>query len=475
MKKGIAQKRRWKSGNYGRRGHIFRNVLRISIFLLFISCASFFWIKLIVAGSGIPGEAYIENSIGILSLIVSLVSAILIIVQLKEAGNIQEAEFIVNLNQSFVENEDYAKVYTELEKSDNKGHLEADVSRIQISNYFTFFETIYLLLEQGTIRMKVLDDLFAYRFFLAVHNEKVQKEKMVTSPYNFRNIYYLEEIWRNYRKKAGITIYKDYNCLKNACKRTEIAERNEIAMLSEQERMNREAGRINKIRAYNEIMDSWEKRRKWDAPQEHIIDYDEIMTHVCTADDVGEILKLQAEVIEGLEKKELLRRNTREMFEHCVQRPNLTIGLFHQDKLIAVGIMVYEKDNSEDLSADLEKFEVGKAANFKLVLVKKEYRGLGLQRALMQLIERYAYAQGYTHLCATVSKENQYSLKNIVSEGYQYDHSAVKYGGMNREVYVKDIKTAQKKAGFHNLEKLDNYLFENRSLAVCLYEDDKYI
>lgn len=161
---------------------------------------------------------FVDSIIGILSLFVAAVSVVLIMAQLMEARTLQEAEFIVHLNQTFVDNASYAKMYSELEKSDRE-HIAPALSRIEVSNYLTLFETIYLLVENGAIKMKTLDDLFAYRFFLAVHNESVQKMKLVDAPYNFRNIYYLEYIWIKYREEREFPVYKIENCLFQACKK----------------------------------------------------------------------------------------------------------------------------------------------------------------------------------------------------------------------------------------------------------------
>lgn len=161
---------------------------------------------------------FISNTISLISIVISVIGTVLVIIQLHDSKNIQEAEFIVNLNQAFVDNPEYALVYTKLEESDLHGKVP-DITRIQISNYLTFFETIYLLLGEKVINMRTLNDLFAYRFFLAVHNETVQGMKLVDAPANFRNIYHLEKIWMDYRRKEGLKIYKEENCLEKACER----------------------------------------------------------------------------------------------------------------------------------------------------------------------------------------------------------------------------------------------------------------
>lgn len=168
---------------------------------------------------------FFNDLIATASVVIALVSAILIVLQLYDAKKIQEAEFVLNLNQSFVENETYASVYTRLEKmnalreADPEAEITETIERIETSNYLTFFEAIYLLLQQKVITMKILDDLFAYRFFLAVHSEVFQEKKLVASPYNFRNIYYLEHIWIEYRKENNLSIFREDMSLKNSCER----------------------------------------------------------------------------------------------------------------------------------------------------------------------------------------------------------------------------------------------------------------
>lgn len=167
--------------------------------------------KIISENSG-----YVENTIALLSLVIAAFSVSAIIYQLNQSKRIQEAEFIIHLNQAFVENAGYARVYEELEKSRQESR-EAKLTRVEISNYLTFFETVYILLSQKAISIKNLDDLFAYRFFLAIHDKTIQEMKLVESPYNFRNIYYLEKVWTQYRKENKLPIYHEEDCLYYAC------------------------------------------------------------------------------------------------------------------------------------------------------------------------------------------------------------------------------------------------------------------
>jgi hypothetical protein len=132
-----------------------------------------------------------------------LVSLIVAIRQLGDSKEIARAQFLTELNKSFVENPDYALLYNALQdcrdgicphacKSDDCEKCLLQIKKGIVSNYLTFFETVNLLLEDGVLTLEVIDNLFAYRFFLAVHSKFVQESKIIPQPENFVNIFRLE-------------------------------------------------------------------------------------------------------------------------------------------------------------------------------------------------------------------------------------------------------------------------------------------
>ncbi|MBE6834964.1 MAG: hypothetical protein E7515_01780 [Ruminococcaceae bacterium] len=158
-------------------------------------------------------ERDINLYISICEAIGVLITIALAIAQLSDSKEISRASFIVELNKSFVENEDYKRVYDILQASvdhncDENNYYENDncevsLSKSDISNYLTFFETLYILYRRGVISFDIIDDLFAYRFFLVVHSRAIQKQKLLPQPENFRNIFLLEKEWLSYRVKIG--------------------------------------------------------------------------------------------------------------------------------------------------------------------------------------------------------------------------------------------------------------------------------
>lgn len=166
-------------------------------------------------------ESDINLYISICEAIGVLITIAVAIAQLSDSKEISRASFIVELNKSFVENDDYKRVYDLLQASvdhtcEENNYYESDLSDIDISksdisNYLTFFETLYILYLRGVISFDIIDDLFAYRFFLFVHSRDVQKEKIIPQPENFRNIFLLEKEWLNYRVKIGKNDMKRLN------------------------------------------------------------------------------------------------------------------------------------------------------------------------------------------------------------------------------------------------------------------------
>lgn len=156
------------------------------------------------------------SAVETIGLIASLIIAIW---QLGESTKISRATFITDLNKAFVENKDYIELYnafqscfdmecSKLEKKcsnryDYTATCNLDFPKGQVSNYLTFFETIYILHKSGVISFAIIDDLFAYRFFLAVHSKFVQQIKLKPQPQNFKNIFCLEYEWLRWRENNG--------------------------------------------------------------------------------------------------------------------------------------------------------------------------------------------------------------------------------------------------------------------------------
>lgn len=163
--------------------------------------------------------------------------------QLGDSKEIARAQFLTELNKSFVENPEYARLYNALQdcldgKCSSKKECEENnkcllsIPKGTVSNYLTFFETISLLIDGGVLTFEVIDNLFAYRFFLAVHSKFVQEQKIIPQPENFVNIFKLERKWLDYRKKIG-KIPKAGSVYATNCLETLVDEQTYLTLIGE--------------------------------------------------------------------------------------------------------------------------------------------------------------------------------------------------------------------------------------------------
>ncbi len=138
-----------------------------------------------------------------------LLSICMIIKELNASANIANADFIVKLNIEFLKTEEIMKVYRKLEGSfsyytENEGKWRTanfflgENDKVAIVSYLTYFETIYYLLDRKFIELDDINDMFARRFFIAVHNPEFQDYLLKNNKYH-KNIFILYAKWKHLR------------------------------------------------------------------------------------------------------------------------------------------------------------------------------------------------------------------------------------------------------------------------------------
>ena len=157
----------------------------------------------------------------------------------------------------------------------------------------------------------------------------------------------------------------------------------------------------------------------------------------CQPADLQVIIDLNEAIYTSLPDKSVLRHNSPEMIASCLEEPNVTLGVWDGDLLVAIGMLYVPQCIEEDHFHDLGLQGDYKSANQKLFLVRDRYRGLGLQRTLIREVEKTAIARGYNLLCTTVAPNNDFSINNFLKEGYVYAKTEMKYGGLVRNLYYK--------------------------------------
>jgi len=212
-------------------GNSLKSKEKISIFIGIIIAALFIIVSILFRTVFFGSLDGLNVWISLLSIIGLIDTIAIAIAEFRKSKEISRATFIVELNQTFIENEQYKRVYDALQNClDNKcRHINSgcicdkecmlDIDKSIISNYLTFFETLYILIQRGVVSYDIVDDLFAYRFFLVVHSKLVQQKKLIPQPENFRNIFNLEKEWIQYRIMVGKTKEEEYNKAKKYYKK----------------------------------------------------------------------------------------------------------------------------------------------------------------------------------------------------------------------------------------------------------------
>ena len=110
-------------------------------------------------------------------------------------GKVNEAQFIMDLNDQFITDDKMSKVEHELEKFyakvKDKKENEVDLRRLRdlysidkderqfLVNYLVHLEGIATLVNNGVLRISTITDLMAYRYFIAVNNPVVQELELI--------------------------------------------------------------------------------------------------------------------------------------------------------------------------------------------------------------------------------------------------------------------------------------------------------
>ncbi len=157
---------------------------------------------------------------------------------------------------------------------------------------------------------------------------------------------------------------------------------------------------------------------------------------------LDQVLALEAEILSGLERSDLLRRNSREMWQACLLPPHTTLGVRVGERLVALAVLYLpEPGSDEELSQYLQGITPTgqRSANYKICMVLPAYRGHALQQLLGQRLEEVALTQGITLLCATASPHNAASIASLLRLGYRYNRTLTKYG-FPRNLYYKMLR-----------------------------------
>ena len=123
--------------------------------------------------------------------------------QEKRENSIQEASFVFQYNQAFITDENMARVESRLEEQMvfkmNTVLIDDDnTNRQEFINYLVYLEGLAPVILNDVMTLSSVDDLMAYRFFLAVNNPELQKKELGAFPQYYAGCYKLYAKWKEY-------------------------------------------------------------------------------------------------------------------------------------------------------------------------------------------------------------------------------------------------------------------------------------
>ena len=94
--------------------------------------------------------------------------------------------------------------------------------------------------------------------------------------------------------------------------------------------------------------------------------------------------------------------------------------------------------NNYGYDLKLSQEQLMNVVNMDTAAVHPDYRGMGLQKKLMQMAEQELQRTGRKILLCTIHPDNHHSLQNVLDQGYTIQAKRSKYGSI-RYLLRKDI------------------------------------
>lgn len=175
-----------------------------------------------------------DNTLGsTITVVLAIVAAIAFWMEFRSGERLNEAKFIMDLNNQFISNPELTEVEYELEKYyvaygqvqpkereqlcfSTEFGLESK-KRQWLVNYLVHLEGIAALVNRGVLHLDVIDDLMAYRYFLAVNNPVVQKIELIPYRDYYKGCFDIYERWKKAMQGRQIPL-EESDLLANAQK-----------------------------------------------------------------------------------------------------------------------------------------------------------------------------------------------------------------------------------------------------------------
>lgn len=374
-------------------------IVAFSLIILLLMCICFImWFR--------TGE---EASVGIFSLAVTLLGTIFIAIELKNGQNVTRSDMLIDLNNYFHDSDRLMNVYEALEiRVDNPedcARVWHGVRDVEIAQYATFFENLFLLYRNEVASIEDLDDLFGYRFFIFMNNPYIQENYILPTSSSYVQLFRLYEAWIKFRKRKD----SDWQ--------------------------------------YHMPYARFAYTEQYLKDRLYLKDESFIQDTVCCGlsckgktiklkslrfKDVWNIIRLQEDIQNSTDSETYCPLTREEILESL--HMDMVLGAFNEeDDLLGVAVLVSNRKSPRNLAQDFQKSPVS-VLTFDAVFVSSGARGLGLQRTFIDMAKKLAVKSGARYILTTVSPSNKFSLNNFEATGFKMVSEYQKYGGKLRRL-----------------------------------------
>ena len=159
----------------------------------------------------------------------------------------------------------------------------------------------------------------------------------------------------------------------------------------------------------------------------------------CTTGDAPAVYALQNEVRAAMPDPSQFVPDTLENIAAYLGR-DLCIGAWQGGRLGGYLIVRFCGQNEHNYAAfmDVPRAEWDHWANADSAIVHADFRGNGLQRLMLEAALPL-FPEKITHIGATVSPQNQYSLRNALASGFAIVSRREMYGGYDRYLLAREL------------------------------------
>ena len=157
-----------------------------------------------------------DTVVSLVTIITAVVGAFGIWLELNKEQEINQANFILNIHSDFYALGGKGSMYTaDLEKmldDDFSGKKKLELTEeenVMVVQYLVWVKTLSSLINRRMIKISAIDDLFGYKFFVAVNHPEFQRMELVPYKTAYKGIYKAHKQWKKYRDKHGYEVYNE--------------------------------------------------------------------------------------------------------------------------------------------------------------------------------------------------------------------------------------------------------------------------